>query len=262
MKKQLKLLALTLMGSLLVQQTFAQTVVNDEAIRYQEERMVFKQWDKNKFTPSSGFLGLNPYYWLTWGLMPGYKKTDLRPLGPNGPQTQRIALVATMNSTDNSYKLHSDTLKTSALADIANQSGLITSADPLWLLYYSSELKPVLDHSEMGILAGLPDAVRHQVITTGLLTWYEKELDILKERLDAARSTDMDRGSRIMAYHRLLQNYRTLEATWAIRTATAALNIQMVKQQAKVKARQVTPSTWTPQTDVGIANKVLADRKY
>jgi hypothetical protein len=244
------------------QLSFAQTSINDEAIRYQEERMVFKQWDKNKFKPSSGFLGLNPYYWLTWGLMPSYKKTDLRPLGPSGPQTQRIALVATMNNTDNSYKLHSDTLRNSAVSDIGNQSGLVTAADPLWLLYYAKELEPVLEHSDASILSGLPDAVRQKVISEGLLGWYRKELDMLEERLDAARSTDMDRGSRIVAYHRMLQQYRTLEATWGIRTATAAINMQMVKQQQKVRGGLVTPANWTTQSDVEIAKQVLRDRKY
>jgi hypothetical protein len=38
---------------------YAQSMVADKSIRYQQERMVFKQWDQNKFTPTSGFLGLN-----------------------------------------------------------------------------------------------------------------------------------------------------------------------------------------------------------
>src|ERR1700750_1439830 len=88
---------------------FAQVPINDEAFRYQQQRMVFQQWDQNKFKPGKGFLDLNPYYWLVWGWpYPNYHKTDLRPLSANGPQTQRLALVAAMNSTDGKYKLQSD----------------------------------------------------------------------------------------------------------------------------------------------------------
>ena len=45
----------------------AQVPINDEAFRYQQQRMVFQQWDQNKFNPAKGFLDLNPYYWLVWG---------------------------------------------------------------------------------------------------------------------------------------------------------------------------------------------------
>jgi hypothetical protein len=256
-----KILAM-LPGVFLLQQAFAQMPIKDEAIRYQQERMVFKQWDQNKFKPGSGFLGLSPYYWLTWGLMPGYKKTDLRPLGPSGPQTQRLALVGTMNGTDNSYKLQADTLRNSALSEAANQEGLLSVTDPLWVLYYSKELKPVEAHPNPALLGNLPPVVRQQVVSEGIFNWYNRELDMLKERLDAARSTDMDRGSRIMAYHRLLLEYRVLAATWATRTATAAMNLKLTEGRARAAGGQVTIGNWTPQSDILIANKVLADRKY
>ncbi|WP_230383744.1 zincin-like metallopeptidase domain-containing protein [Pedobacter endophyticus] len=53
-----------------------QKKITDKHITYQQERMVFKQWDAGKFTPKSGFLGLNPEYWITWALHPNYPKTD------------------------------------------------------------------------------------------------------------------------------------------------------------------------------------------
>lgn len=241
----------------------AQRVVSDESVRYQEERMVYLQWDQNKFTPKAGFLSLNPYYWLTWGLFePNYHKTDLRPLSATGPQTQRLALVGTMNSVDNSYKLNSDTIRNTALTSITEQSGLLSDADPLWLLYYRQELAPVLNYSDETILAPLPSQVRTAVISEGLLPWYENELAMLKERINAARTTDMDRGSRIMAYYRYLKEYRTLAATWATRVATAQKNIRMVSQQAKVKSMPVITTDWTPDTDVQLAKKVLAERQY
>jgi hypothetical protein len=237
---------------------FAQSAAVDKSIRYQEERMVFKQWDKNKFTPTSGFLGLNPYYWLTWGLFyPNYHKTDLRPLSATGPQTQRLGMVATMSTTDNNYKLQSDTVRNTAFSEIAGQSGLAAAADPLWLLYYSNEFKPVLDNSMAGILAGLSPQVSSRIVSEGLYGWYKNELDRLKERIQGAHTADMERGSRIMAYYRLLAEYRTLAGVWAIRTSSAQTTIDMEAKQQKLKNNQVAVADWTPQTDIEIAKQVL-----
>ena len=243
---------------LLSRQGFGQSAARDESVRYQQERMVYLQWDQKKFTPKSGFLGLNPYYWLTWGLFhPNYHKNDLRPLSANGPQTQRLALVGAMNAVDNKYKLHSDTVRSTALAEIANQSGLISGADPLWLLYYSNELRPVLDNSMASILAGLTPRVSAKLLDEGLYTWYKQELDMLKERIQAARSANMDRGARIIAYHRYLLEYRRLSGIWATRTSSAETALKMTAQQQKLQASRVTVSDWTPQTDIQIAHKVL-----
>ncbi len=247
-----------IMPFLLLSRCFAQSVVADKSIRYQQERMVFKQWDQNKFTPTSGFLGLNPYYWLTWGFFyPNYHKTDIRPLSASGPQTQRLGLVATMNSTDNNYKLQSDTVRNTALSEIANQSGFIAGADPLWLLYYSNEFNPVLNNSMASILAGLSPQVSAKLVSEGLYTWYKNELNRLKERIEGAHSADMDRGSRIMAYYRLLKEYRRLSGVWAIRTSSAQSTITMAAQQQRLKTNQVAVPDWTPQTDIQIAAKVL-----
>jgi len=259
----MRFILLMILMPLLALRALAQREVNDEAVRYQEQRMVYLQWDQDKFKPTPGFLDLNPYYWLTWGLFdPNYHKTDLRPLSATGPQTQRIALVATMNNTDNRYKQTSDTVRNTALTSIAEQSGLLSDADPLWLLYYNSELSPVLNYSDAAILAPLPSNVRTAVVSEGLLTWYENELAMLKERINAARSSDMDRGSRIMAYYRYMKEYKVLAATWATRVATASKNIAMVKQQTAAKTAPVISTGWTPQTDVQLAQKVLAERQY
>src|ERR1700755_201197 len=132
----MKNLLLFILSFMFYASCFAQEEIDDKSFRYQEQRMVFQQWDQNKFTPTSGFLGLNPYYWLTWGwFYPNYHKTDLRPLSATGPQTQRLALVAAMNSTDGRYKLQSDTVRNTALSQISSQSGLVSGADPLWFLY-------------------------------------------------------------------------------------------------------------------------------
>lgn len=244
------------------QSIYAQRAIEDEAIRYQQERMVFKQWDRGKFEPGSGWLGINPYYWLTWGLHPNYPDTDRRPLSAWGPQTQRLGLAGVMNSTSDAYKLEADTLRNTALLEITNHTGAISASDPLWILYYSKELKPVLEFNPASILSTLRASVRRKIISEGLYDWYKNELDVLKERINGAKSANMDRSSRILAYHRLLQEYRTLAATWATRTATAEKNLPLSGTPKKVKNAEVNISAWTSGSDVDIAREVIRTRKY
>lgn len=237
---------------------FAQEVVQDKAIENQEQRMVYAQWNQNDFYPKAGFLDTNPYYWLVWGLFdPNYHKTDLRPLSATGPQTQRLALVAAQNSTDGKYKLQSDTLRNTALSQIASQSGLLSDADPLWLLYYNQQFQPLLNYSAATLLAPLTAQVSSKLVSEGTYNWYTNELSMLKQRLNGARTTDQDRGSRIMAYYRLLQEYERLAGVWNIRIATAQKDIQMTTQAQQLKNQTLAPVQWTPQADIQIANKVL-----
>nr|WP_232325395.1 hypothetical protein [Pedobacter panaciterrae] len=224
--------------------------------------MVYKQWDRGKFEPGSGWLGINPYYWLTWGLHHNYPDIDRRPLSPWGPQTQRLGMVGLMNSTSGGYKLEADTLRNTALLEVSNFSGSLSAADPLWLLYYSKELKPVLEYSDEAILGALPNGVRAKVISEGTFGWYKNELDVLKERITGARSANMDRGSRILAYHRLLQEYRRLAATLTTRTSGAEKKMSLSSQQQKVKSGQVSIDSWTSKSDVEIARQVIATRKF
>jgi hypothetical protein len=257
-----KLFTLTV-GVLLAARLFAQEEVQDKATENQSQRMVYAQWNQNNFYPKAGFLDTNPYYWLVWGLFdPGYHNTDLRPLSATGPQTQRLALVATLNNTDNHYKLQSDTARNTALSNIANQSGLLSDADPLWLLYYNQQFQPLLNYSAATLLGPLPTNVSSQLVSQGFYSWYTGQLAMLKERLNGARTTDQDRGSRIMAYYRMLQEYQRLSGVWNIRVSAAAKNIQMTSQQQALKAGSLSPGVWTPQSDIQIANKVLIHAGY
>jgi len=242
---------------------FSQAVVKDQAIENQSQRMVFQQWNQNSFYPKAGFLDLNPYYWLVWGLFdPNYHKTDLRPLSATGPQTQRLALVATLNSTDNKYKINSDTVRNTALSQIASQSGLLSDADPLWLLYYNQQFQPLLNYSAANILGPLSPQVSANLVSEGMYSWYTNELDRLKQRLNGARSADQDRGSRIMTYYRMLKEYQDLAGVWAIRVSTAQMTINMAASQRQLQKSASPISSWTPASDVQIANKVLQNAKY
>jgi len=258
--KNLMLFALSL---LLSASSIAQSYIKDQAVDNQEQRMVFQQWDQNKFYPKAGFLSLNPYYWLVWGLFyPNYHRTDIRPLGPTGPQTQRLASVAIQNTEDNKYKLHSDTVRNTALSQIAGQSGLLSDADPLWLLYYKSEFSSLNNYSPATILGPLNTQVSAELVKDGLYNWYSGELASIKGRLDGARNADMDRGSRILAYYRLLKEYRRLNGVWNIRTASAQSTLNMTRQQQQVRTGATNVPNWTPNSDVQIATKILQNAKY
>jgi len=163
---------------------------------------------------------------------------------------------------DNNYKLNSDTVRNTALSQIANTTGTITGVDPLWLLYYNQQFQPLLNYSAATLLAPLPSQVSAKLVSEGTYGWYTNELAMLKERVQGAHTTDMDRGARIMAYYRLLKEYRRLAGVWAVRTSAAQKDIQMAAQQQQLHNGQVAVPAWTPQTDITIANQVLQHAGY
>ncbi|WP_443938833.1 hypothetical protein [Pedobacter sp. MW01-1-1] len=246
----------------LVIRAYPQKKIRDESVTYQQERMVFKQWDRGKFTPKSGFLGLNPYYWLTWGLHPNYPKTDLRPLSATGPQSQRLGAVAGMQQIDKDYEKQSDTLAQTSNLQIASMSGLLSATDPLWLLYYSKQLKGVIDFNQDVVLATVPQNAREKIIASGALDWYSREIGMLSERLDATRSTTLERGARILSYHRILAEYRRLSALWADKVLTAQREPNKTKIRQGLIKQEVKIDNWTPESDVKIAREILQNRKY
>jgi len=256
MKKSFLLLFLCLLSSVVG----AQKKITDKHITYQQERMVFKQWDAGKFTPKPGFLGLNPQYWITWALHPNYPKTDLRPLGTLGPQTQRLMLAAAMQNTDNLYKLHADTLRNTALGEASNYSSALAFADPLWLMYYRNEFEGLLNQADADMLSGLSSKEKQYMISSGLLEWYSEESRALLERLEIARSTTVDRGSRIMAYHRMLAEFRKLSASWETKKSRAKAYLSIRSSAQKLRAGEV-PRPASPKSDIQIANDILKKSK-
>ncbi len=244
-----------------LQRSYAQTVryLTDQAIVNQQERMVFKQWDRRKFTPTKGFLGLNPNYWLTWAWHTSYPKTDLRPLSTAGPQTQRLLLVAAMKNTEEVYKKQADTIRNLAFSELASYTGAISQADPLWQIYYQNELKPLIE--QVDPLQGSPPDVQKYMYRNGLLEWYKEEIEGLAERLHSARTIHMERGSRIMAYHHILQEYRKLLTTWEAKKQRAELylNLSKINQQIKgVNWSSVAPAA---KSDRQIADNILSKSK-
>src|SRR5690606_17337862 len=184
--------------------TMAQNVKRqtDKHIVHQQERMVHKQWDRKKFTPTSGFLGLNYQYWLTWAWHPNYPNTDRRPLSGTGPQTLPKGRVPAKQQTYEANEKETGSSRSVAVTEALNYSGLVTEAAPLWLLYYRRDFGNLAGDTDTDPLAGLSPDVADYLRDKGVLEWYSEERAELGERLEAARTTTLDRGSRIMAYHR------------------------------------------------------------
>jgi len=243
------------------QKSYAQPVkyLRDQHIVNQQERMVFKQWDRKKFTPTKGFLGLNPNYWLTWAWHPSYPRTDLRPLRAAGPQSQRILLVAAMKNTAEAYEKHTDTLRNTALAALTGYVGAVSYADPLWQLYYQNEFRPLTEADDP--LHGSSTEVQSYLSKLGVLDWYIEERTALAQRLNSARTVNMERGSRIMAYHYILQEYRQLIASWENKKQRAALYLAMNRANVHIKASSLHIITPPTKTDRQIADGILSKSK-
>lgn len=240
----------------------AQKSIRDESITFQQERMVFKQWDRSKFTPTSGWLGINPYYLLTWALHPNYPKTDLRPLSISGPQTSRLSFTGAMQSFSRNAETNSDSLARVAEEQIYSHSAFLSDADPLWMLFYSRQLKPVIEFEGTEIFKQLPENIRSQFIEDGTWVWYSEQLNEIAQRLNFSRTSDQDRGTRMLSYHRILLEYRKVQALWSSKVAAAQRNIQQRKIREKLVGREIDIPKWQPQTDVEIAREILRTRKY
>ncbi len=233
----------------------------DKHVVNQQERMVFKQWDRKKFTPKRGFLSLNYQYWLTWGLHPNYPKTDLRPLSAGGPQSRRLLMVAAMKSTEEAYKLHADTLRNTALSETANYAGIASQTDPLWQLYYKKEFQDLLDFNQADLFEGLEPQVKDYLEQGGSGDWYRQESQMLGERLEAARTTNLDRGSRIIAYHRMLGEYRKLLAIWDTKRQRAALYLSIKDKVKELQESTTVAKATRGKSDLQIADDILSRAK-
>lgn len=196
--------------------SYGQTPINDKAIVAQQERMVFKQWDEDKFFPEPNrILGIptNPIWYATWGLHPNYPDLDRRPLSPVGEQTQRLGLAAAMQISSNYYKQHSDTVKNLASTEMARISGAFSAADPLYQLYYKRELKP-LENPVSSAFQDVSPEIASYMTDHGAYQWYLDNMTSLSERYGFAKSLDMERGQRILMYHRIMLEMRDVQKKW------------------------------------------------
>lgn len=195
--------------------------INDPHIYQQERRMVYANW--GNFLPKPKyFLGIqtNVHYMMVWGwLAPArnrsYRKgEDIRPLGPGGEQTQRMLLNAQLLEISRQKKEIADSLSALAQSELYGHSALFAPVDPLWLLYYKKQLKDVQNFNPTSIAGELSAKQLLYLQSSQLFSWYTDQMNVLQDRLKLAFETDMERGARILYYHRLLLEYRALQSRW------------------------------------------------
>lgn len=241
----------------------AQMKLNDQAIIYQQERMVYKQWDRDKFIPKWSWWkpGTWAPYASTWLLQPSYKNgADLRPLKPGGEQTQRLALAVVMQNTSNYYKKEADTLRNTAIAEYVNYAGVVSAADPLYQMYYKKELAP-LNNIAGDAFKNVPSNVATYMAESGYYEWYLTEMKSLAERFKNAKTVDLDRGQRILLYHRILLEQREIVKNWKKRLSMAK---QMLAYQDILKNKKANEGVYfksTTKSEDDLLSELLNNRK-
>src|SRR5690606_25813235 len=217
----------------------------------------------NKFYPKPNrILGVptNLLWYMTWALHPNYPKTDRRPLSPQGEQTQRLALAAAMSITSDYYKKEADSIQLASAKELARISGAFSEAGPLYLLYYKKELKPLENPGEEAF-DDVPTDVQAYVEETGALDWYQEEMERLAERYELSKKLDMERGQRILMYHRILQDMRQCLSRWQhqIHLSQQVVEFKILKSHAPIEAGS--PARWEETDDQKVIEKIIKNRE-
>lgn len=242
----------------------AQITIHDRAIVAQQERMVYKEWDRNKFYPKPNrILGIptNLLWYMTWALHPNYPKTDRRPLSPQGEQTQRLALAVAMSITSDHYKKEADSIQLASAKELARISGAFSEVDPLYQLYYKKELKPLEKAGEEEAFKDVPLAVQAYLQETGGFAWYQDEMGRLAERYQLAKKLDMERGQRILMYHRILQEMRQCLSRWQhqIHLSQQVVEFKSLKSHVPIEAES--PVSWKETDDQKVIERIIKNRE-
>lgn len=229
----------------------AQMPIRDRAIIAQQERMVFRQWDNNRFYPRPNrFLGIptNPNWYLTWAMHPNYPNLDRRPLSPSGEQTLRMGLAAAMKISSDYYKQQTDTVRNMAMREMTRIAGALSGADPLYLLYYKTELAP-LDNIEGNAFEHSSPEVRDYMLENGAYAWYLEHMQSLAERYGMAKKLDMERGQRMLMYHRILLEMRKIQSNWEYKLSLSQKMLAFRERMENVQNRKIRLSGEPAQQD-------------
>lgn len=196
--------------------------LNDPSIVAMEKRRVFSSW--GEFYPYPKYvLGVqtNLAYATVWGMWSPKRNQDyrsgkdIRPLGPQGEQTQRHGLQALEEKRTQEIKRYSDSLEAASEKELLQVLPEAFMATPLYLLYYRPALKPLKEMplhpqspSDWFFPAGrgmenLMKSGRHEVLM--------EELSVLKDRLALCESALVTRGERLLMLHGLFMEYRKFQ---------------------------------------------------
>lgn len=263
MKRKIILLTACLMASCSL---FGQKIINDPYISLQEKRMVIQSW--GGWRPSKSFLGLNPHYQIVWGSLAKSRNRkyrrgpDIRPLRIGGTQSNRTLFLYETKGQVDKLKKETSELQKEAEKEILSTSALTAKADPLWLLYYSKELKPLQNYSTP--LTGLNAEAAMALDGSSAAEWYHDEMLMLQERLQLNLKQDMDRGARILGYHHILLDYRKTQQKWSYALAEASkkkMRLETAKRVTDSKESvRVSWKRWNNNSDEGIMREIINNK--
>src|SRR5690554_598604 len=197
---------------------------------------------------------------MTWALHPNYPKTDRRPLSPQGEQTQRLALAVAMSITSDHYKKEADSIQLASAKELARISGAFSEVDPLYQLYYRKELKP-LESPDKEAFDDVPTVVQAYLQETGALAWYQGEMGQLAERYQLAKKLDMERGQRILMYHRILQEMRQCLSRWQYQIHLSQQVVEFKSLKSHVPIEAGSPARWKEIDDQKVIDRIIRNKK-
>ena len=222
----------------------------DPSIVAQEKRQVFEKWGDWRPYPKY-YLGIQTNFsyatvwgWLSPSINRDYKNgSDIRPLKANGLEVQRQVLNKTEENQTIQVGKSVDSLYQRNIADFAYWTSLTSDADPLWLLYFKSRLKPLIvfpEHPSSYDDWKLPsEEVYINLQRNGYLAQLQEDLDILKSNINIARKVDMPRGKRFLLYVETLKGWRKLMEKLKIYQEKTTFVLKYKKYLDKLKTKVV-----------------------
>lgn len=218
----------------IIQVGYAQKAVKDNGNRAQLKRMVNQ--DKNDWSPKAKrILGVNvnPAYPTIWGwtapMFGGsksrnrkYKKSDIRPLTPQGKQTLRgVQYNLQVKESEEEW----EEVKKIGEYEFQEQTAqlqIFGIEDIPWKWYFSKTLKYVLEFDITREMSQLSDEVRNYLTESGFAENYSNKMQNLKSRITVARKEAMlERGERIIYYHRIMDDMESEMFLWDQKVKTA-----------------------------------------
>lgn len=201
---------------------FGQKAIKDEAVHAQERRQVYQKWGDWR-PKAKHILGVqvNPLHTLVWGwAAPStnrkYKSgRDIRPLAPTGKQNLRLAALSQQKAITDKILEDANEIGKMAEKEILYYTNTTAKLDPLYLIYFQKTLKPVTEFQQSNLFSECGRADIYNFLKeTGVINSHTLQMNILKDRLSGLFSTNIERGQRIIMYHRILADYRSEKNTW------------------------------------------------
>lgn len=215
---------------------FSQMIVKDDAMAAQERRQVYLKWGDWK--PDAKYIfgaQVNQLHSLVWGWSaPSRNRTyknsgnDIRPLKATGKQNLRLAALAQQNAIMEDIVKESNEIGSLAEQEILYYSNTTAKIDPLYQFYFKKTLKPIYEFQLSDVLAQCKSVdVYNYLKEIGIIDIHVREMNILKERLDGLFNTNIERGQRIIGYHKILNDYRGQNETFNSHVSTTRRFLSM-----------------------------------